>query len=108
MNSSFAFRVPCIVAARALCSSLSFAPALVQLGDCQELVWVSREDFLLDSQPPSPELKGSVEGRIVREEGDSVVISVRSRGIEKELNFDRALIPQLPPRLQIAQISLSV
>jgi len=103
MNSSFDFSVPCIVAARALCSGLSFAPALVQLGSCQVLVWASREDLFLEQQPPSAELKGSLQGRIVREEGDSVVVSVRSRGTEKELNFDRALIGELPAKLEIVR-----
>jgi len=94
--------VPCVVAARALCS-LSFAPALVQLGNRQELVWASPEDLFLEPQPPGDELKGSLQCKIVRQEGNSVTVSVRSRGVERELHFEKTLIGQILAKVSIPQ-----
>jgi hypothetical protein len=88
-------RIPCGVSARVLWEN-TFAPALVRVApNRRALVWVSRNDLVIDHQEASEELSAYLVGSVVHERDDTVVLKIWSRGVQKELEFSRIVLDAL-------------
>ncbi len=88
--------IPCVVSARALWSA-PYAPALIRVGPTtQKLVWAHRKDLVLDAQSPAEEeLSATLLAQLLREEGDAVVVSLRTRGLPTELAISKVVFKTL-------------
>ncbi len=88
--------IPCVVSARALWRT-PYALALIRVGPkTQKLVWAQRKDLVLDAQSPTEEeLSAALLARVLREEEDAVVVSLRTRGMLTELAISKAVFKTL-------------
>jgi hypothetical protein len=85
--------IPCVVAARPLWRT-QYAPALIRVApNRQKLVWAERRDLEIQSQSATAdELSATLRARVLREEPDSFVVCLRTRGIPTEIVVLKAVM----------------